>query len=159
VKQETLTSTIRYKEKDCKLRVSELRDKVLFKDPPAKEDCPICFLPMPIRLICCVSLPPATISSVPIYDFSIANENENVVNQDKHKNTEEYYPCCGKSICKGCVHSFILSGNNDKCPFCNSDRNKADEDKVADMMKRVEANDAVSICLLASHYYRGVGGL
>jgi hypothetical protein len=25
---------------DCKLRVAELRDEALFKDPPAKEDCP-----------------------------------------------------------------------------------------------------------------------
>jgi hypothetical protein len=29
----------------CKLRAAELRDEALFKDPPAKEDCPICFLP------------------------------------------------------------------------------------------------------------------
>jgi len=33
-----------------------------------KEDCPICFLPMPLILICCTSLPPATIS------FADANE-------------------------------------------------------------------------------------
>ena len=39
---------------------SYLRDEALFKDPPVKEDCPICFLPMPKNLICCVSLPPAT---------------------------------------------------------------------------------------------------
>ena len=32
----------------CKLRAAELRDKALFKGPPAKDDCPICFLPMPI---------------------------------------------------------------------------------------------------------------
>ena len=52
--------------------VLPLRDNALFKDPPAKEDCPICFLPMPGYLICCISLPPATISSVPIY--TVANE-------------------------------------------------------------------------------------
>ena len=37
--------------KECKLRAAELRDEALFKDPPAKEDCPICFLPMPFKLI------------------------------------------------------------------------------------------------------------
>ena len=47
--------------------------ETLFKDPPAKEDCPICFLPMPARLICCISLQPANISSVPIYDFAKEN--------------------------------------------------------------------------------------
>jgi hypothetical protein len=57
----------------CKLCAAELRDEALFKDPPAKEDCPICFLPMPNKLISCVSLPPATILSVPIYDFAQAN--------------------------------------------------------------------------------------
>jgi hypothetical protein len=29
---------------------------------------------MPMKMICCISLPPATIMSVPIYDFAIANE-------------------------------------------------------------------------------------
>jgi hypothetical protein len=58
----------------CKLQAAKLHDKALFKDPPLKEDCPICFLPMPKKLICCVSLPPATILSVLIYDYKIANE-------------------------------------------------------------------------------------
>ena len=47
--------------KECKIRAAELRDEALFKDPPPKEECPICFLPMPISLICCMSLPPASI--------------------------------------------------------------------------------------------------
>jgi len=140
--------------KECKQRAAELRDEALFKDPPAKEDCPICFLPMPRKLINCVSLPPATITSVPIYDFSKANEGfaDNV--------TEDYYPCCGKSICHGCLYSNIKSGNEDKCPFCNSEREgKTDEDVVEDLMKRAEANDPTTICLLAHYYYKGKGGL
>ena len=62
------------RKKACKQRAAELYDEALFKDPPAKEDCPICFLPMPLKLICCVSLPPATILSVPIDDYATANE-------------------------------------------------------------------------------------
>ena len=77
---------------ECKLRVAELRDEALFKDPPAKEDCPICFIPMPKKLICCVTLPPATTSSVPIYGFAEANEELAQVG------TGKYYSCCGKSI-------------------------------------------------------------
>ena len=57
-------------QKYCKRRATEIHDEALFKDPPAKEDCPICFLPMPVRMISCVSLPSATLSSVPIYDFA-----------------------------------------------------------------------------------------
>jgi hypothetical protein len=60
--------------KECKQRAAELNDEALFKDPPPKEECSICFLPMPESLICCVSLPPATILSVPIYDYVEANE-------------------------------------------------------------------------------------
>ena len=33
--------------KECKLHATKLHDKSLFKQPPPKDDCPICFLPMP----------------------------------------------------------------------------------------------------------------
>jgi len=135
--------------KDCKRRAAELRDQALFKYPPPKEDCPICFLPMPTKLICCLSLPPATISSVPIYDFAEANEGLTT------EPMEGYYPCCGKSICHECIHSFQYSGNV-KCPFCNSDRGGIlVEDAIKDIRKRVESNDAASIYVLGSYYYHG----
>jgi hypothetical protein len=140
--------------KQCKLRVAELRDEALFKDPPAKEDCPICFLPMPTLLISCITLPPATLLSVPMYDFAIANVE--LAGEDM----EAYYPCCGKSICRGCVYSFAQSGNEGKCQFCNSDRSsKTDEEMVADIMKRVEANDAASVYVMANHCEHGLRGL
>ena len=143
--------------KECKLRAAELRDEALFKDPPAKEDCPICFLPMPAHLICCVSLPPATVSSVPIDDFANANNEEL-----QGKTTIQYYSCCGKIICRGCDYSFCMSamsGNKDKCPFCNSDRSsKTVEDQKEEIMKRVAVNDADSMCMLAHYYYEGLNG-
>jgi TPR repeat protein len=136
----------------CKQRAAELRDEALFKDPPPKEDCPICFLPMPNKLICCATLLPATILSVPISNFADANEELADENMDGN------FPCCGKSVCAGCVYSFDMSGN-DKCPFCNTDRsNKTDEEKVAEVMRRVGANDAASICLLANFYQHGLNG-
>ena len=54
-----------------KQRAAELYDEKLFKDPPTMEDCPICFLPMPTKLISCMTLPPTTISSVPIFDYAV----------------------------------------------------------------------------------------
>jgi hypothetical protein len=142
--------------KECKLRAAELRDAAVFKDPPPKEDCPICFLPMPKNLICCVSLPPATILSVPVYDF--ADANDDLAEDDK--TLEQFYSCCGKSICKGCVYSFIESGNIVKCPFCNSERGglTADE-RFEEVMKWVGANDAGAIHVLGTYYYSGLGGL
>ena len=139
--------------KSCKQRTAEIRDEALFKDPPSTEDCPICFLPMPRRLICCVSLLPATVSSVPIYDFAIANEDLAA------KETAHYYPCCGKCICGGCIHSFRESGNIGKCPFCNADRNKTGEERVQEIMKRAEANDPTSMCMLANSSHHGLNGL
>ena len=35
--------------KACERRVAELHDEALFKEPPPNEDCPICFLPLPIN--------------------------------------------------------------------------------------------------------------
>ena len=103
----------------------------------------------------CMSLPIATISSVPIYDFSDANEEVAPLDLD----TEEYYPCCGKSACGGCIHSIRKSDNKHKCPFCNSHRgDKTDEEMVKEIKKRVEANDPVSICLLAYCYQHGTNG-
>jgi tetratricopeptide (TPR) repeat protein len=138
--------------KECKLRAAELRDEALFKDPPPKEDCPICFLPIPEKLINCVSLRPATRSSVPIQDF--ADEHVELAQREM----ETYYPCCGKSACGGCLHSFYMSGNM-KCPFCNADGDsKTEEERVQEMMRRVEANDPASICMLATHYHLGRAG-
>ena len=140
--------------KACKERAAELRNEALFKDPPAKEDCPICFLPMPYSLICCISLPPATILSVPIHDYAIANNEE--LND---KVMERYYTCCGKSICVGCDYSFAKAGNIGACPFCNSNQDKTEEEQVEEIMKRVAVNDAASILLLAGYYYQGSLGL
>jgi hypothetical protein len=62
-------------------------------------------------------------------------------------------------FCDGCIYSFAQSGNDDKCPFCNSDQSsKTVEDHIEDNMKRVEANDAGSICLLATSYHLGLNG-
>ena len=71
----------------CKLRAAELHDEALFKDPPQKEECPICFLPMPHALLAVISLPLATISSIPIYDYSEAKK------ELASMGTEIYYSC------------------------------------------------------------------
>jgi len=58
------------------------------------------------------------------------------------------------------VYSFAQTGNDDKCPFCNSEQErKTLEERVEELMRRVGANDAASICLLADSYYHGLHGL
>jgi TPR repeat protein len=101
-----------------------------------------------------MSLPPATITSVPIYDYAIANE------ELANKAMETYASCCGKSVCGGCQYSFHKSGNDEKCPFCKADlRGKTDLYRVDELMKRVEVNDAGAIYLMGGNYYRGQLGL
>jgi TPR repeat protein len=108
---------------------------------------------MPRRLICGISLPPATLSSIPIFDFAEVNEGL------AKRETEQYYQCCGKSICQGCIYSFCAAGNM-KCPYCNSDQsNKTVGELVGEVMKRVEVNDAASIGVLANFYQHGHNGL
>ena len=103
-----------------------------------------------------MSLPPATILSVPIYDFAMAND------EVKNRHTEFYYPCCGERVCMGCMYSVYEEyGNFDKCPSCKTERksNRTDEEKVEEMMKLAEANDASAINVLNSWYYCGHDGL
>ena len=58
------------------------------------------------------------------------------------------------------MHSFRESGNDERCPFCNSDQgNKTAEENIENITKRVEAQDASAIYALASSYYQGLNGI
>ena len=37
--------------KQCEKRVAELHDEALFKEHTPREDCPICFLPLPLNQV------------------------------------------------------------------------------------------------------------
>jgi hypothetical protein len=51
------------------------------------------------------------------------------------------------------AHSFRKSRNIGTCPFCKADgRGKTDDERVEELMKRVEANDAGAIFALANQY-------
>ena len=101
--------------KACERRVAELHDEVLFKQPPPKEDCPICMLRVPSlvtgskymvccgKVICCGSI------FAPVYD-----DKGNVV-------------------------------DNQKCAFCRTPHPKTEKEAVKRNEKRVEAGDANAI--------------
>ena len=108
-------------------------------------------LPMPKQIIWCISLPPATISSVPIYNIAIANE------ELAGEVMEIHIPCCGKFMCTGVYTPSV--GLTEKCPFCNAKRESKDEENIAKILKRVEANDAGAICMLGNYYEHGGCGL
>lgn len=56
--------------------IHKMSDDELFRDPPPKEDCSICMLPMPFANGLC------GVHTI-------------------------YMPCCGKTLCKGCVTASI----------------------------------------------------
>lgn len=125
---------------------------VLFKDPPAKEECPICFLPMPTKLIDCMSLLDVTILSIPIFNFAAANM------ELAEESTKAHYSCCGKDICRVCMHSLCMSRNMGNCLFCNATTSKTLVEKVAELTRQVEVNDPSTICMLANSYRLGING-
>jgi len=116
--------------KDCEehlKRVADLHDEELFKQPPPKEDCPICFLRLP-------SLVTGT----------------------------SYMACCGKSICRGCMHAFqsrATRKKDRKCPFCRTPPPKSGGEELKRMKKRVELNDVNAIHNMGYYYYEGIYGL
>jgi hypothetical protein len=80
------------------------------------------------------------------------NANEEL----KGKAMAQYYTCCGKSICGGCVYSVALSGNTETCPFCKAKTiGKTVEEEKEELLERVKVNDAVAIYQLGICYYHG----
>ena len=60
----------------------------------------------------------------------------------------------------GCIHSFSKSGNIGTCPFCNAERiGKTDEERVQEIMRRIEVNDAGATFALGNCYQHGQLGL
>ena len=114
--------------KACKKRAKELHDEKLFKQPPTlEEDCPICFLRMPLL-----------------------------------GTGRTYMSCCGKMICRGCVHAFksrATRKNYPLCPFCRVPCPSTNEEYVKRLQKRTELNDAKAIFNLGGSYCQGRFGL
>ena len=103
----------------------KISDEELFKQPPPLEDCPICFIRLPIldsgknynsccgKMICCGCL------HAPVYDDQ------------------------GNEV------------DNEKCPFCRTPWPTSDEEITERLTTRMEANDANAMFNLGVMYYRG----
>jgi len=77
-----------------------------------------------------------------------------------------YMACCGKMICRGCVHSFqwraIKAGRmkeDDVCPFCRTPAPTSNKEMIGRYNKRAELNDTTAIYCLGSFYAHGQRGL
>ena len=61
---------------------------------------------------------------------------------------------------RGCLDSFHKSGMIGTNPFCNARTgSKTHGDRIGELMKRVEANDAGAMYIMGSYYTHGQLGL
>ena len=102
--------------KECKKRVAQLRDEILFKQPESScyGDCPICCLPLSIDIkesvlmaCCCKRI---------CYGCYFANQKREFLRRLQHT-----------------------------CPFCRKAVPETDEEKNELLMKRVEVNDPIAM--------------
>jgi len=107
-----------------------LRDEALFRQPPPKEDCPICELRMPtlklgsVYMACC-----GKIMCSGCYYASFHDNQGNIV------------------------------VDNLKCPFCKAPGPLDNDEFIKRIKNRVEAGDAVAMNNLGCHDANGTYGL
>ena len=104
-------------EEVCKKRAAELRDELLFKQP---ESTHLGDCP-----ICCLPMPPDPQQS-------------------------RMADCCSKVICDGCARANLKRERETRlvpsCPFCRKPLPSTYEEVYKQRMKRIEANDPVTLC-------------
>ena len=105
-------------------------DEELFRQPPPRDDCPVCFLRMPML------------------------------------NDQRYMPCCGKTICYGCIKaveqrakaSVPRNGTNNElsgqCPFCRAPFVKG-EQLVERLNARIAMNDSNAMTIFGNLQIKG----
>jgi len=109
-------------------RAAELHDERLFKQPPPKNDCPICFLLLPSMktgyryMSCCGKVICSGCMYAPVYDDQ------------------------GNKV------------DNQKCPFCRTPAPKSIEEALKRLKTRMEAGDAIAIHNLGMYYRDGMNG-
>ena len=115
--------------KRCERYAAELHDEELFKQPPPKEDCPICFLRMPTLKTgwryqsCCGKVICSGCIHAPVYD-NLGNEVD-----------------------------------NQKCPFCRKPTHNSEEELTERYKSRMEAGDPIAIFNRGCDYQDGLNGL
>ena len=124
------------KQKECKQRAALLRDEALFKDPPGQGrlSCPICFLPMPYKLIARVS--PSTRDYIIRANISISQWQMRKLTKEDIRKDNIIHVVERALFVGGCVYSFsVCLETNEKCPFCKAHHvNKTYEEIVEEFI-------------------------
>ena len=145
-----LLTLLKQPQKPRKLGALSVSENELFKEPPPKEDCPICLLPMPFSHI---EHEPLSVQRI-------------------------YQACCGRSLCSACMTASQLElgegdlesfkaaceqvgteNVKDSCPFCKVKGPSSNEESIMRCKMRMELNDAEAFYELGHAYYNGKQGL
>ena len=110
----------------------EISDEELFKEPPPKEDCPICLLPIPFASGFC---------------------NVNTAYQACCGKTL----CMGCNVAAG--EGAFKGDLKHLCAFCRTPSPLTNEEFIQRCWKRVELNDTKAMTLLAGRYKEGCRGV
>jgi len=120
--------------KECKKKAAELHDEKLFKQPPPREDCPICMIRLPTLItgrtymICCGKFICSGCMYAPVYDHE-----GNVI-------------------------------DNEKCPFCRTlppyfaGKVAFERERIKQYNKRADMNDTQAIFNLGCYHSEGLYG-
>ena len=110
----------------------EISDEELFADPPPRDDCDICFLPMPYTRASC--------GVTTVYQPCCGK-----------------ILCYG---CVSAAKSEMIKGSLKRCcPFCTVPLSITNGEQIERVKKRMELNDANAFHELAGWYYHGNTGL
>jgi hypothetical protein len=147
--------------KACRKRAAELHDEALFKQPPKADDCPICFLPLPVLgsgkalMACCGKI------------ICIGCRHEHELQSSGHPTC----PFCRASVPnrkEGIEMMKKRADDNDSDAMCNLGMRyldgdeflsiKKDTDKAAKLFHRAaELGSSKGYTNLALMYYNGEG--
>ena len=70
-----------------------------------------------------------------------------------------FYSCCGKNICIGCIDVMVESGAKNLCPFCRTPYSSSGEEEVKRLHKLMEKGNAYAFLRLAGLYENGTCGM
>jgi len=70
-----------------------------------------------------------------------------------------FQACCGKVICKGCIHAMFMASNADLCPFCRAPSGDEFVERLDNLIERKNDGLAGAFYNLGVFYDQGLYGL
>ena len=119
--------------KPCERRVATLHDEALFKEPPHREECPICFLPQPLKA-------QESIFKTCCGKTICCGCNQEMLDEEKKRGKK------GKQL-------------TNICAFCRTPEARTDGEENKRLKNLIQSDISDAYYILGSYYERGGNGL